>query len=150
MTTIVRRLTVLSTIVLLGAVLAGCPKPPLDPVEQCRILLPKITEGINKHDLAALKELGTDAFDPNVFVRDVFAHGYSGEVTLAFQRYRSVPGESRLVINVEFGQGQSGGVKELTLYLAGDKKLKIDTYSLSDIKLPSGKPGPGAVGTQIR
>ncbi|MBI5867315.1 MAG: hypothetical protein HZB43_03355 [candidate division Zixibacteria bacterium] len=146
---IMRRYLILSVLIVLGAQLAGCSRP-VDPVEQCRVLIPKLTDAINKHDLYALKDLGSDKFEPNNFVKDLFAHGYSGAVTIAFQRFRAVTGENRMTVNVGFGPNQSGGLKELTIYFTGEKKLKIDTYSFSDVRLPSGEAGPGAAGNQGR
>jgi hypothetical protein len=138
----VKRLTVLFLLVCIAGFLAACSKPPVDPVDQVRVLIPKLVDALNKRDLAALKKLGTDKFEPNRFVTDVFAHGVQGEVTLSMTRFRQVPGENKLGLSAIFGADQSGGIKDLTLFLVGEKVLKIDTYTLKDIT----PPHPGTVG----
>jgi len=143
-------LLVLSVVALGTMILIGCSKPPVDPVEQANALIPKVADGLNRRDIGALKDLGTDRFEPNRFITDVFAHGVQGSVTLAMKRFRQVPGENKLVLSATFGTGESGGVKDLTLLLVGEKVLKIDLYSLTDINIPSARSGGGAAGTQGR
>jgi hypothetical protein len=130
--------------------LTGCSKPPVDPVEQAKALIPKVADGLNRRDIGALKDLGTANFEPNRFITDVFAHGVRGDVTLSLTRFRQVPGENRLVLGATFGPNGSGGAKDLTLILAGEKELKIDTYTLADVSIPPAGSGPGATGTQGR
>lgn len=144
MITIVQRLTVLFLLVCVAGFFTACSKPPVDPVDQVRALIPKLADALNKRDLAALKDLGTSKFEPNRFIADVFAHGVQGNVTLSMKRFRQVPGENRLGLTADFGPGQSGGSKELTLLLVGEKVLKIDVYSLKDITLPGATSGGGA------
>jgi hypothetical protein len=130
-----------STLVLVLVALSGCSKPPADPVEQCRDMIPKLIEAINKHDLGTLKSLGTEKFEPNRFMADLYAHGVNGSVLLSLLRFRQVPGENALTLNASFGKDGSGGLKTLILYLVGDKVLKIDTYTLEDVKLPAAGGG---------
>ena len=144
------RFIILSALVLVTAVLTGCSKPPVDPVEQARAMIPKVADGLNRRDIGALKDLGTAGFEPNRFITDVFAHGVRGDVTLSMKRFRQVPGENKLFLSATFGPDQSGGIKELTLILTGEKVLKIDTYVLADIAIPPAQPGGGAPGTQGR
>jgi hypothetical protein len=145
-----RRFVFLPALIFVIAGLTACSKPPVDPVEQTRILIPKVADGLNRRDIGALKDLGTKTFEPNGFIADVFAHGVSGDVTLTLKRFRQVPGENRLMLSASFGPNQSGGLKELTLMLTGEKILKIDTYTLVDINIPPAGPGGGAPGTQGR
>jgi len=136
------------TVVVLGfLILAGCSKPPVDPVEQANALIPKIADGLNRRDIGALKDLGTDRFEPNRFLADVFSHGVKGDVTLSLYRFRQVPGETKLVLTATFGVGEIGGRKELTLTLAGDKVLKVDLYSLTDVRIPPAEPNTGTAGS---
>ena len=133
----------ISWLVLLAAcciALAGCSKKEEDPVEYVKAMIPKIQQGLNDRDIAGLKSLGTSKFEANRFITDVFAHGVHGDVTLELVRVRSVPGDVRLILRALFDGGQ-GGVKELSLFYAGERDWKIDTYSLRDKSLPEPEPG---------
>lgn len=145
-----RRFDLLSVLVVVVAGLIACAKPPVDPVEQTRILVPKVADGLNRRDIGALKDLGTSNFEPNGFIADVFGHGVRGDVTLTLRRFRQVPGENKLMLSASFGPNQSGGLKELTLMLTGEKVLKIDTYTLVDIEIPPAGAGGSPPGTQGR
>jgi hypothetical protein len=119
--------------------LSGCSKKEVDPVEYAKAMIPQIQDGLNKRDIAALQELGTSNFEANGFITDVFTHGVGGDVVLSMIRVRHVPGNLFMILRATFGDG-SGGVKELTIYFAGEKKWKIDTYSLRDKAIPEAEP----------
>lgn len=120
--------------------LTGCSKKEEDPVEYVKAMIPKIQQGLNDRDIAELKSLGTAKFEANRFITDVFTHGVHGDVSLELVRVRSVPGDVRMILRTLFDGGK-GGVKELTLFYAGDKDWKIDTYSLRDKSIPEPEPG---------
>ena len=131
----IRVLLVLSLAVM-AAAMAGCSKKEYDPVEAVKSQIPEIVQALNTRDLQALKDLGTDRFEPESFVDDVYRHGVRGDVAPTFQRLRSLPGEAKLVVTASFGPNGSGGVKELTINFVGKDELKMDTYSLVDKVLP--------------
>lgn len=131
-----RLLSVLSLIVIL-AIMAGCSKKEYDPVKAVKALIPDIQKALNSRDLKALKDMGTKSFEPEQFVDDVFRHGVEGDVSLAFQRLRSLPGEAMLVVRANFGPNGSGGSKELTINFVGKDELKVNTYALVDKVIPS-------------
>jgi hypothetical protein len=121
--------------------LSGCgKKEEVDPVEYVKGMIPQIQDGLNNRDIAALRELGTSKFEANRFITDVFTHGVQGDVSLSLIRIRHVTGELFMILRATFGDG-SGGVKKLQLYFAGEKKWKIDTYSLRDQSIPEPVPG---------
>jgi len=120
---------------------AGCgKKEEVDPVEYVKAMIPDVQKGLNDRDIAALKELGTSKFEANRFITDVFSRGVHGDVSLALTRVRYVPGDLHMILRATFGGG-TGGIKELTLYFAGENKWKIDTYSLKDKSIPPPEPG---------
>ena len=123
-----------------SSILSGCSKKEVDPVEYVKAMIPKIQDGLNRRDIAGLQALGTSKFEANSFITDVFTHGVEGDVTLAMTRVRHVPGNLFMILSASFGNGGSGGAKELTIYFAGEKKWKIDSYSLRDKSIP--EPGP--------
>lgn len=129
----------LTTLVLLfGATLfQGCgEEEEIDPVVGIKAKIPVIERALNTRDLETLEEMGTDRFEPDRFVEDVFSHGVQGDVLLRFQRVRVFPGESELTLIAHFGERSQGGIKELTIGLAGED-FKLDSYSLRDRSLPS-------------
>ncbi len=139
----VHTLTLLLSILIATSalVLLGCGKEKeVDPVEYVKTLIPAVEKGLNNRDIAGLKALGTAKFEANRFITDVFSRGVHGDVSLAMTRVRYVPGDLHMILRATFGGGE-GGVKELTLFFAGEKKWKIDTYSLRDKSIPPAEPG---------
>ncbi|MBD3298639.1 MAG: hypothetical protein GF341_08300 [candidate division Zixibacteria bacterium] len=135
----------LATLILLfGAVLfAGCgEEEDVDPVVKIKGKIPVIERSLNRNDLETLAEMGTDRFEPERFVQDVFSRGVSGDVLLKFQRVRVFPGESELTLLAHFGDRSQGGIKELTIGLAGED-YKLDTYTLRDRSIPGTQESEG-------
>ena len=122
--------------VLVLACLAGCSKKEFDPVASVKAQIPEIAKAINSRDLDALKDMGTDRFDPERFMDDMYRHGVRGDVSLALKRVRYVPHEAKMVVKASFGPDGSGGVKELTINFVGENEMKMDTYLLKDETLP--------------
>ncbi len=127
-----------SLLLLFGAVLfSGCgeEKEDVDPVVEIKAKIPAIERSLNRSDLETLDEMATDRFDSRKFVDDVFSRGVYGDVQLKFQRVRVFPGESEMILIAHFGNRSQGGIKELTIGLAGED-YKLDTYSLRDRSIP--------------
>ncbi len=139
-TSIAKGLSLLVLLALSGVVLSGCSKKKVDPIEYVKAMIPRIQKGLNDRDIPALRDMGTTKFEANGFINDVYSRGVRGDVSLALIRVRYVPGDLHMILRATFGGG-SGGVKELTLYFAGENKWKIDTYGLRDTSIPPPLPG---------
>ncbi|GAB4325826.1 MAG: hypothetical protein Kow0074_19890 [Candidatus Zixiibacteriota bacterium] len=122
--------------VMMGLLIVGCgKKEDVDPVVELKNRIPAIEKAINTRDLEALADMGTDFFDPEPFLNDLYSHGVRGDVTLRFQRVRMFPDEAELTLIAHFGRNSSGGIKELMFGLKGED-YKINTYTLRDRSIP--------------
>lgn len=139
-TTIAKGTSLLALLAFCGIALSGCSKTKVDPVEYVKAMIPQVEKGLNDRDIPGLKGIGTGEFDPDGFITDVFSRGVRGDVSLALVRVRYVPGDLHMILRATFGGG-SGGVKELTLFFAGEDDWKINTYRLRDTSIPPPEPG---------
>lgn len=120
--------TALAWAVLMGAV-SGCAKKEVDPVAELKALIPVIEQRLNKRDLARLKGMGTDNFESNAFVIDVFGEHVRDSVRLSLDRIQQDGTDATLLLNMASMKRPAAG-RTLRLHLQGNGKWKIDSYEI--------------------
>lgn len=120
--------TTLSLIVLTVAVL-GCRAKTVDPLDRVKALIPEVETRLNRRDLAGLKGMGTERFESNAFVIDIFADRVRDSVTLALSRIQQDGADATLILDM--ASRQTGARQELRLHLRGNGRWKIDSYELA-------------------
>ena len=127
------RWTLIGCVMLMGVFLNGCAKR-VDPVDQINAMVPQITDALNRRDAAALKKLATSRFDADMFIAEMFTQDVGDKVTLSVARIRIVGDEIRLTASAAYSPNETyGGAKELSILFAGDKKLKMDQYTVTHL-----------------
>jgi hypothetical protein len=129
--------TTLSLVVLTVATL-GCRAKTVDPLDRIKALIPEVESRLNRRDLAGLRRMGTERFESNAFVIDIFSDRVRDSVVLSLSRIQQDGADATLFLDMT--SRQTGARRELHLHLRGNGRWKIDAYELA-------APGADTVGT---
>lgn len=133
-----RRQTAVNTNIALAVLacgIGGCAPKDKDPLDELKMLIPKVEEGLNSRDLAALQKIGTEKFASNSLVIDVFGDRVRDSVRLTLSRIQQTGTDATLILNV-IPYDPAGEKRELRLRLQGGEKWRIDSYEVIDTLNP--------------
>ncbi|HWO55952.1 MAG TPA: hypothetical protein VNN55_00115 [bacterium] len=116
----------------------GCRAKTVDPLDRIKALIPEVETRLNRRDLAGLKRMGTERFESNAFVIDIFADRARDSVALALSRIHQDGADATLFLQMT--SRQTGARQELRLHLRGNGRWKIDGYEVV-------APGADTIGT---
>ena len=122
--------TTLGVAVLCGMLIA-CDSKPREPVDEMKSLIPFIEQRLNRRDLGGLKAMGTENFESNSLVIDVFGEHVRDSVCLSLSRIQQDGTDAALILNMSSTE-RPGEKRELHLDLKGDGKWKIDAFEITD------------------
>jgi hypothetical protein len=113
------------------AVLVGCAKKEIDPLDELKMLIPRVENGLNGRDLAALQKLGTDRFESNTLVIDVFGKRVNDSVDLTLSRIQQTGSDAIMYLDlISHDPGQRK--RTLQLNIVGGERWRIDSFVVID------------------
>ena len=119
------------------SVAVGCATKEKDPLDDIKSLIPKIEAGLNRRDLAGLQKLGTERFQSNALVVDVFDGRINDSVHVSLSRIQQTGADATLIVNL-MSHETPGERRELHLHLQGGERWAITSYEIGAVAADSG------------